>query len=575
MLWLEPTILLEAAKIAGAEFENVREASLSFVAAVREYQAELKRPWLSFEHVPGDPPLFLLLIAAQILAATKMADDPDGAFTARAYYAQLENIVGEKAMGANFAAEYGEHHQRLWRTVLIKWVAHLRCTIELPTDRGGAGRHVCLPKSQALLRGADIQRLPSFYRTCKYKTGKHYPLSRIKIDLIRLKDSQVAFPKPWPRRVLNDPLKFPLACKQIHAALRDWDGRWELPSSRWSKSRSGSGNTKHSVPRSNWWFAVNIKKSRFITRFGQSFSSSKIVQPLKVSMQLQELGENENQMRLSNGLLVGSFDFDDRAYRQVDFLEPGDKFLLGAHKSNLEAVERLDKLVRCNAMVKKCDWIEMPSAPRDCKFVTGKLADPFPSNNEVAEAWHRLLRSPTPRLILSGGLRLGRKQHWVVGAGPFIKILGEKLPLSIRVDGKSFPVPSRVFKCDLLSKHGLHQVETEVDGHTLNCVVRVGHPQEKEIQDPQFGWCLSNDVPVWGEVGEGLPWVFGGVGQNLPSRVTPRNSFQLESIRRIAFAKKRLPLNGMLFSQDLPQETSNLLSLLSYNPLDSKDESYN
>ncbi len=214
VLALEPSNLIDVAECVGKTFYTAQDAAESFVAAIQMYQRTLgSRPWRA--ELVGDRPRFLLLIAIQVYAASQM-DDEEGHHTRNAYYIQLSNLVGDRAMSANFAADHGDAHRALWRT-MQRWLAENGRSINLPSDAAGTHeRNVGLPKSQALFRIGDLADLPLFFRQCHYQPGVKYTLDRVTKDAARFRDDYQAFPSRWARAVLNDRLKFATACRQIH-----------------------------------------------------------------------------------------------------------------------------------------------------------------------------------------------------------------------------------------------------------------------------------------------------------------------------------------------------------------------
>ena len=161
-----PVPLSPVPKLAGKAFPSVEEAETDFLHAVRTYlDGKRARPWHPEPLSPNIPPRFLLQIAVQVYAASKMADDPEENFTETAYYPQLERLIGDLGAKERFNLnDQGQNHQLLWRERLPEWAKQKNLTIELPEDRSGAGRHVRLPKSQAVLRIGDLVRLPMFFR---------------------------------------------------------------------------------------------------------------------------------------------------------------------------------------------------------------------------------------------------------------------------------------------------------------------------------------------------------------------------------------------------------------------------
>ena len=517
MLALEPTLLLEVAAPIGEKFESIEQAEQDFINAVRDYVTGRTKPWRPEPLSESEPPRFLLLIAAQIYAASRMADDPKGTFTDRAYYVQLEDVVGRRAMGANFAAEHGPHHQELWRGRLLEWAAKHDCEIRLPPDRRGVGRHVCLPKSQAALRLADLHRLPLFFQRCGYRPGATYADDRVERDLELYQDDHSAFPRPWARQVLSDPLKLPNACRQVIRVLRDWDGRWEIPE---AGRRGGKKND-----RSNWWLAIYKRQARLVGRFGKTLDAAEIISTAQLGELLAGNALNDAlNMALTDGLMLCRYDEDDLAFKQVDCVEAGDQCLVAASQDRAGATEKLTRLIRStnvatvvkhyratNAGSPQPDNVEsLTGVPDGCQFLILRIADPLPPHEIVSDLWHALLRSPRPKLTPSGGLRLGRKRVWVSGAGPHIRIAGQRLPRSITINNQEVQVTGRVVQSALLLQPGHHQVRARIDGVNTQCVVDVRSPDNRRDDlVPGQAWRFADDWPTWDDALPETSWLFG------------------------------------------------------------------
>lgn len=152
ILMLESMSLLSVAELAEKAFPSFEEAETDFLHAVRTYlDGKRARPWHPEPLSPNIPPRFLLQIAVQVYAASKMADDPEENFTETAYYPQLERLIGDLGAKERFNQnDQGEYHQLLWRERLPEWAKQKNLTIELPEDRSGAGRHVRLFGGQFL-----------------------------------------------------------------------------------------------------------------------------------------------------------------------------------------------------------------------------------------------------------------------------------------------------------------------------------------------------------------------------------------------------------------------------------------
>lgn len=502
VLALEPSILLDVANEYGVEFDAAGDAVASFIDAVREYQSE-GRPWRIDSTVDTKAPRFLILIAVQVFAASQM-DDAEGEYTKGAYYVQLGKLVGDRAMGANFAADHGEEHRALWRQLRV-WLSKHEITIHLPPDRKYThDRNVGLPKSQALLRRADLAQLPIFFRGCGYRPGGDHSEDRVSRDIQIRRFNSEYFPSLWARRVLEDEHRFPTAVRQIFNELQKWDGEWEL-------ATPGS-HTKDKFGGNKCWFGINKKRSHLVANIGRSFETLKSVSLKDLKSLLGgRRDENGHRLNLVDGLYIGRFDADDCLYQQVVGFEPGDRGLIATDTQDPRSFNLLSRLMEFDNVVTVTQYFAnegefqgeitpLYGIPEDCLFVTFEVSDPLPPRYSVDPIWHRFLKTPHPRLLPVGGLRFGRKKNWVEGAGPSIRIIGARLPSSINIDGRAVKIDQRIVSHELLSEPGEHLVCAVIDGVVCSpCRVHVSRPSEPNlVMEPDCRWRLAyGQVPTW------------------------------------------------------------------------------
>lgn len=508
VLALEPLILVDVAKEIGVDFECADDAVSSFIAAVRKYQL-IGRPWRVETATGKRAPRFLILIAIQVFAASQM-DDAAGEYTSRAYYVQLGKLVGDRAMGANFAADHGEEHRALWQH-LRAWLTKHDRTIHLPPDKKGThDRNVGLPKSQALLRRADLALLPIFFRSCGYRPGADLSEDRVTNDVEIRRSNAECFPSNWARRVLEDEHRFQTAVRQIFNELQKWDGEWEL-------ATPGSNN-RDKFGRNKCWFGISAKRALLVAKLGRSIetSTSISVDDLQ-SLMSGKKDSNGHRLNLIDGLFFGRFDADDCMYQQVSGFEPGDRGLIAADTRDPKSYNLLERLIECENVVTNSNYFAredefqgdvtpLTGIPEACLFVTFEVSDPLPYAFLVEPLWHRFLKSPRPRLVPVGGLRFGRKKNWVEGAGPAIRIVGARLPSSITIDGQLIKVDQRIVSHQTLSEPGEHTVCATIDGTSCKpCRVLVSRPTEPaSVMESERRWRLAlREVPAWVRIEEG------------------------------------------------------------------------
>jgi len=222
-LSIEKDILLLIAESANPpmSFDSPEQAEQNLVTAVR---AELQRKGWVVGKLPENIknyPRFLAQLAVQVLAVANMHDDEH--WSDNAYWPRLREMLDpncQQAMPLNLT---GEAHLALWRDGLEHWANNLLHGalgfIRLPVDRHGPGRYIRLPKSQALLRQADLETLPAFFSYVGLRSGEDDP-EYIKEQISTYKD----YFHRHAQRVLDDPDRIDAACEQIARILRRWDG---------------------------------------------------------------------------------------------------------------------------------------------------------------------------------------------------------------------------------------------------------------------------------------------------------------------------------------------------------------
>lgn len=140
------------------------------------------------------------------------------------------------------------------------------------------------------------------------------------------------------------------------------------------------------------------------------------------------------------------FDADDVAFKQVSSVEPGDRCLFAANENQYGVIDLLQKLVATTSIVKNAQWylaeaeddiqvLALDGIPDTCMMVEFQVVDPLPYHEWVDSDWRPFLKSPVAQFVPTGGLRFGREWNWVVGAGPSIRIVGNRLPKTIEIAG--------------------------------------------------------------------------------------------------------------------------------------------
>lgn len=501
LFMLEPTLLMHVAELGGEEFDSVDDAEADFLRAVNVYLRGKKiGPWYPEPYRPGTPPRFLLQAAVQVYAASKMADAADGDYTDQNYYVQLEHLVGDAGARERFnASDQGDYHQDLWRVRLNEWAQVKGLKLELPPNKDGAGRHVQLPKSQAALRVGDLERLPLFFSRCGFRpvdeddtNAMLAQVETVRDRLRRFRNDYLCFTS-WAQRVLCDDRKFPIAVIQVEEALKTWDGRLHLRD-------AGLRKTKRSRPDHLVWVSILSRRQTLRVVAGASTTTGKSIDTESLGKLLENSPVGEAHLDIRDGLAVFRYDEEENAFKQSEFLEAGDRALFIAGTNAWDSLSRIldEETIYRDAVVYMADpsddFDQLDGVPNGCYVTELHVVDRLPRLDDICEHWLQFLKTPRSGLWLGGGLRMDRKERWIAGAGPYLKISGGHLPTYIKVDGQRVNISQRIVRLDHFSTPGKHEIRAAFDGQLFVKQFSVGLPKSSIGQDfPSRCWQFAND----------------------------------------------------------------------------------
>jgi hypothetical protein len=507
LFMLEPSLLMHVAELGGEEFESVDAAEADFLRAVNVYlRGRAAGPWYPEPYRPGMPPRFLLQAAVQVYAASKMADAADGDYTDRAYYVQLQHLVGDAGASERFNVnDQGEYHQVLWRVRLNEWAISKGLVLELPPDKYCAGRHVQLPKSQAALRIGDLERLPRFFSRCGFRpvdeddpSAMLAQVKTVRDRLRRFRSDNLCFTS-WAQRVLSDDRKFPIAAIQVEEALKTWDGRLHLRDAVLRK-------TNRSRPNHWVWISIITRRQALRVVAGASPTTGRVIDTESLSKLLASRTVGEARLHMRDGLAVFRYEEEENAFKQSEFLEAGDRALFIAGPNAWNSLDRIlneetiyrDSVTYTGDLSNEFD--QLYGIPNGCFVTELHVVDPLPAVDEIREDWLQFLRTPRSGLWLGGGLRMDRKERWIAGAGPYLKISGSHLPTYIIVDGQRVNISGRIVRLDNFSTHGNHEIRAAFDGQLFVKQFSVGLPESSIGKEfPSRCWQFFDEQwPIFG-----------------------------------------------------------------------------
>ncbi len=547
VLMLEPLLLRQVAKLAGFDDEDSTGIEKRFLDSVKSYiDSKFHRPWHAEPFRPGTPPLFLLQVAVQVYAASKMADAADGDYTDNAYYIQLEKLVGSAGKAATFN-DQGNNHQELWSVRLQEWAYHKQLKLILPHDKSGAGRHVQFPKSQSALRVADLERLPIFFEKCEFRpcSGDSALEQSKRVDRQiheHLNDNKCF--SNWARRVLKDPTKREVAVTQIKEALATWDGECVLPTA----GQTGRGKAAN-VP-SPFWISIRHSKRWVVAKLGQTVSAAKRLSESDFGSLLSGKSVDSHSVELREGFSLYKYCEEESVFRNVKYLRPGERGLIISAAATDPIWEKvLQGEGSLFTRLRQFGWEEPEDSgafeglPANVRILELRLKDTLPSMTEIHkfELWREFLQLPQPQLTLSGGLRVNQKERFVAGAGPTLTLGGPDYPPFIRVNGEKRLIPSRRVQLEEFSEPGKYEVVAWCPTKMCKRFSVVIPDADLPIDLPVRCWRLTEGS--WPEFrspapteGDGVPQprLFGMRSFDLkmePTRSSNVKNAQLETIR--------------------------------------------
>ncbi len=167
-------------------------------------------------------------LAASVLAAYHMQSDEE--LSGNAYYRRLADLLGCGMSGAHPEGFSPPVFESLW-VFLRNWLsqAHDRA-LAAPGSHIGMRRFVALPLAHVPLRSLDIEKLPSFFAWAGYEPGSRVRPERLSADLRLWQQSKSALTHTGAEAISDERSEAVLA--QVSAELESWDGSYSESTGR-------------------------------------------------------------------------------------------------------------------------------------------------------------------------------------------------------------------------------------------------------------------------------------------------------------------------------------------------------
>ena len=450
-------------------------------------------------------------LALSVLAAYRMQTDEDAG--ASAYYVRLAELLNCELTGGFPAGFETGEFEGLW-LYLRAWLdsEHGR-QLAMPSGDVGLRRYVALPLTHVPLRRVDIERLPDFFDWACYEPGARIGRAAIDADLARWSRGREVFTNAGTAALADERRAAVVA--QIGHELESWDGLRTDSLGR----RSG---------RVEILLDVVLRRPRFsyLPRRPASFPSifddgSRLFEASDDGWYDPIAIPPEDGPALMTGFSWEMPSGDARlALRRppakviampasgeyTGFLSHGG-LRLGAAGAALCLNELADEASRylTDVAQQSCLPFRHPSVPEGWQLFAGfrvQQRAPAPPSLDA------LAIEETVNLVPTGGLRLGGRWAWLVGAPPRLGVTGIERGQPVMIDGEQVAV-AEDGTLDIdgsLARPGVYIVESsglrrriEIVEPALTASPAAGAARAMNaVALPPGSWCLLGAAP--GEV---------------------------------------------------------------------------
>ncbi len=470
-LCVNPRILAKVFDEAGLEFLNPEHAEQRFSTAVanvyrkrvlghRDHLQVLRR--CSDDGYP-DCAAFL---AGSVLATYHMQSDEE--VSGNAYYKRLAKLLSCD-MQANYPIGFNPPiFESLW-VYLQNWLhkEHGRQLI-MPRSDGRFRRFVALPLAHVPLRSLDIDKLPSFFVWAEYQPGGRVRRDRLLSDLQRWQQSKNMLTPTGAESLSDDRVDAVVA--QVSAELESWDGSFVESVSR----RSNALVEIHFdiIQRKPVFSFIPRRPSGFPSVFDDGehvfeASDEGWYDPVEICPLDGELLKTGFEWRSDiNGTqfvlrrpetlvvpLVPSSTYS--GFLSSPRLLHGIKCSVLCHNKVIGRVQEYLSEIAQQQLNPVTGHSSLPNNWSIFRDITARVHVEAPSGLEALEV------DPNIELVVAGGLRIGRRRAWLVGAPPQILVSGMERIDQVKVNGASVQIGmnGELLINDILAKPGEYLIE--------------------------------------------------------------------------------------------------------------------
>ena len=518
-LCVNPRILAKVLDEAGLEFLNPEHAEQRFSTAVGNvYQKRVlgHRDHLQVLRRCSDDgyPDCAAFLAGSVLAAYHMQSDEE--VSSNAYYKRLAKLLGCDMQGGGYPVGFKPPvFESLWM-YLKNWL-HKEHKRQLVMPQGNAKfrRFVALPLAHVPLRSLDIEKLPYFFSWAGYQPGGRVRPDQLLSNLSRWQQSKKMLTPTGAGALSDDRVDAVVA--QVSAELKSWDGSLVESASR----HSALVEIQFDIVLKNPVFSFIPRRP---SGFPKVFDDGE-----RVFEASDEGWYDPAQIHPVDGeLLETGFEWRSHINGTQFILRRPEALVvplvLSSTYSGFLSSRRLLRGVKCSILChnkvtgrvqeylsevaqQQLKPVTHPSLPNNWSLfrdVTARVHVEAPSGLEALEV------DPNIELVVAGGLRLGRRWSWLVGAPPQILVSGMEGNDQVKVNGAAVEIGinGELLINDVLAKPGEYLIEAggirrwveiarpqiSIQKKTERCDSPDGD-QSVKVALPRGDWTLIGDSP--------------------------------------------------------------------------------
>lgn len=443
--------------------EEAEQDFVDVVSSAYRYRVLSNSAGLSVLH--GDDkngfPKYIAFLALCVLAAYRMHSDVEA--STGAYYPRLGELLGCKIV-KNFPEGFdADEFKKLWK-LLNKWLQQKNLLLAMP-EANTAQTYIAFPLTHVPLRQVDIEKLPDFFAWAGYTRGQIAPINKLEVDIKKWGSSYFTI---TGKKALNDKrLKAVIA--QVNNELELWDGaRNDSPGQRTARIEILLDFVRkqpefYFLPKCPDYFPDSFDyKELHLQSSGEGFYDT---------ISLGEKNGRDLRDGFSWSTKSNNIQFVlQRAGCAAIALAPSSDYTGFVSRHRLPSGIPCHVLVHEDVAKNAREYFEEISSRsfnpiRDKRLPDGwclfsdvkavKYVEDVPSGLES------LYVDSTVEIVPSGGLRLGNKWAWLLGAPPRLMITGLQEGQQPKIDGIPITIAEDGTLVDLshLMHPGVHRIE--------------------------------------------------------------------------------------------------------------------